>query len=143
MRTELTKSSGVWRVLALADVNLCQDTDGVTLAERLQQTYGVPSIFITSYMDRDTLERAGRLAPLGYVVEPFSPEQVISTIQVAVAQLGRFAEREFDSMALRRPGVPPVSEREAEVLACIWRGLDTRVVAGALYLSENTVKYPL
>jgi len=129
--------------LALVDVNLGESVDGVTLAERFQKDFGLPFVFVTSYVDRTTLERAGRLAPLGYIVKPFIPAQVTSAVEVALAQLGRFAPREFDAAALNRPGIPAVSDREAEVLGCIWRGLDTRGTARALFVSENTVKYHL
>lgn len=129
--------------LALVDVNLGEATDGIDLAETLVGGLGVPVIFITSYMDRRTLERAGAVAPLGYIVKPFQEAQVRSSVEVALAQVGRFVSLDFDPQALSRPGQEPMSPAEIRVLECVWGGMGTQQMAETLHVSTNTIKFHL
>jgi len=129
--------------LVLLDIHLGEATDGIQIAQRLRQEYSIPFVFITSYVDRGTLERAKRTAPLGYIVKPFRNEQVHSTIEIATEQLRQFTPRELDITLINRRAVEPVSDREADVLARLYQGLETRAIAQALYLSVNTVKFHL
>jgi len=129
--------------LVLLDINLGEETDGIEIASRLQHEHSIPFIFITSYADRDTLERAKRTSPLGYIVKPFRNEQIYSTIEIAIQQLKHYSQRELDFNVINRRTDQPISEREMEVLACLYQGMDTKGIAQSLFVSVNTVKYHL
>jgi DNA-binding LytR/AlgR family response regulator len=75
--------------LVLLDINLSGKTDGIMLAEKINQTYGVPFIFTTSYTDGPTVERAKKVNPLNYLVKPFKPEQLFTTIELAMYNLAK------------------------------------------------------
>lgn len=65
--------------VALLDINIEGDTDGIELAPKLK----VPFIFLTSYYDQDTLLRAKEVRPSGYIVKPFSENDLIANIEIA------------------------------------------------------------
>ena len=129
--------------LALLDVHLGEETDGIHLARRLRGEFGIPFIFITSYVDRGTLDRAKETLPLGYIVKPFRNEQVLTTLAIALEQLGHFTPRELDFARINRRAREPVSEKEAAVLSCLYQGMDTQTTARTLFVSVNTVKFHL
>lgn len=129
--------------LALLDVHLGEETDGIHLAARLREEFGIPFIFITSYVDRGTLDRAKETLPLGYIVKPFRNEQVLSTLAIALERLGHFTPRELDFARINRRAREPVSDKEAAVLTCLYQGMDTQGIARSLFVSVNTVKFHL
>jgi DNA-binding NarL/FixJ family response regulator len=129
--------------LVLLDIKLEDAVNGLEIAEHLQKNYAIPFIFLTSYADRDTLAKAKGTAPLGYIVKPFNKEQLYSTIEIAWGQIHQNRLQELDLDRLNRKLSAPLSGREAEVLACLFKGLDTKGAAQALFVSVNTVKFHL
>jgi two-component system, response regulator PdtaR len=49
--------------VALMDVNLEGDREGIEVAKRLREECGVPIVFITAYTDRDTVKRIRKEVP--------------------------------------------------------------------------------
>jgi two-component system, response regulator PdtaR len=127
--------------LVLLDINLEDTVSGLDIAAHLREKYAIPFIFLTSYSDKDTLARAKYTTPLGYIVKPFNKEQLYSTIEIAWAQLQKNAAPELDLDKINAKLIEPLSNREAEVLACIFKGMNTKATADALYISINTVKF--
>lgn len=66
--------------LALLDINIEGDQDGISLAEQLS----IPFIFLTSYYDKATLERAGKTNPSGYLVKPFQENDLIANVELGL-----------------------------------------------------------
>lgn len=71
-------------VLVLIDINLNQEKDGVNLGEYLFQKKIVPFIYITSYTDNLTLLRVKDTNPNGFIVKPFRPIDVITTVSIVL-----------------------------------------------------------
>jgi len=69
--------------IVLMDIRIKGDTDGVETADRLIREFKVPVVFITAYTDQETLDRAARTRPYGYIVKPFTDRDVRSAIEVA------------------------------------------------------------
>ncbi len=70
--------------LALIDINIKGTMDGIEVARRISQSeYAVPIIFITSFKDKITFERAMETLPYAYIVKPFDEELLQRTIEVA------------------------------------------------------------
>ncbi|MFY0624933.1 MAG: response regulator [Reichenbachiella sp.] len=65
--------------LALLDVNIEGDKDGIELASEID----IPFVFLTSYYDESTLNRAKKTNPSGYVVKPFNENELIANIEMA------------------------------------------------------------
>jgi PAS domain S-box-containing protein len=69
--------------LALLDIRIRGDVDGIGAAHRLREL-GIPVVFLTSYSDQSTLERARVTTPFGYLLKPFDEEELRATIEMAL-----------------------------------------------------------
>ncbi len=78
--------------LALVDVALPGDMDGIELAQRLRIMYDVPVVLIAARSDPAPLERVESVEPYGYVFRPFSEHDLRMAIDVALQR--RRVERE-------------------------------------------------
>lgn len=65
--------------VALLDININGNLDGISLAPKLQ----LPFVFLTSYYDQHTLDRARTVNPAGYIVKPFGEKDLIVNIELA------------------------------------------------------------
>lgn len=68
--------------LALLDINIVGDMDGIELATKL----AIPFIFLTSYYDKKTLNRAKETNPSGYIVKPFNARDLLVNVEIALAR---------------------------------------------------------
>lgn len=73
--------------LALLDITLSGELDGIDLAGRLRVRYGIPCVFVTSLADTETVTRAKQAGPLGYLLKPFVVQEVYVTLEMALAAL--------------------------------------------------------
>lgn len=72
--------------IVLMDINLNSDIDGIQLAGEVKKIMEVPIVFITSYADGATIERAKRVSPAGYLVKPFTIQDIHAAIEIAMLQ---------------------------------------------------------
>ena len=70
--------------LALMDINIRGDRDGVAVAATLRDAFGIPSVFVTAYGDDATIQRAAAAGPLGYLVKPYEDRDLAAAIEVAL-----------------------------------------------------------
>ncbi|GAB3861428.1 hypothetical protein GCM10028822_40880 [Hymenobacter terrigena] len=70
--------------LALLDINLSGDLDGVDLARELQARQPLPIIFVTSLADREHFARARALSPAAYLLKPFDQTALEHAIELAL-----------------------------------------------------------
>ena len=77
--------------LVLMDVRLQGQGDGIEAAEQIQREQPTPLIFLTSHSDAETVQRAARTAPYGYLTKPYQLKELRAGIEVALtkAQLER------------------------------------------------------
>lgn len=69
--------------LILMDVMLGAGIDGTEAARRILTQTDLPVVYLTAYSDRATLERARETAPYGYVLKPFSDNDLRVAIEIA------------------------------------------------------------
>ncbi|OYU82968.1 MAG: hypothetical protein CFE24_13460 [Flavobacterium sp. BFFFF2] len=81
--------------LVVLDINLKKDKDGIYLGHYLLNKATIPFVYITSYSDKLTLDRAGDTRPQGYLVKPFKAMDVISTVSIV---LNNFNLREINKV---------------------------------------------
>jgi DNA-binding NtrC family response regulator len=74
--------------LVLMDVELRDGRDGISAAEELRADLGIPVVFLTAYADAETLDRAKRASPHGYVVKPFDERDLRATLEIAFYRVG-------------------------------------------------------
>src|SRR5688572_23447413 len=67
---------------AILDVNLDSAEDGIDIAERINQKYQLPFLFLTSYSDKETLQRAKTVNPSGYIVKPFNGKTLMACLGI-------------------------------------------------------------
>ncbi len=70
--------------LIMMDVGLQGEVDGIQAARMILDRSHVPIIFLTGHRDVETLQRAVRAGPLGYILKPFQEVELRSAIEVAI-----------------------------------------------------------
>jgi DNA-binding NtrC family response regulator len=86
--------------LVLMDIALRDGGDGIAAAEQLRAELAVPVVFVTAFADAETLERAKRVSPHGYIVKPFDERDLRATIEIALYRdgLDRALRRSHDDL---------------------------------------------
>lgn len=72
--------------LAMLDINLKGDMDGIELAERIAMIHPIPIIYLTAQNDSATLERAKKTLPSAYLVKPYKKDDFGPAIDLAIYQ---------------------------------------------------------
>lgn len=125
------------------DINLGSGKTGVDIAEVINEKYGLPFIYLTSYADKETLERAKRTEPLGYVVKPFDERNLIATLEIALYNFSQKQKSTQPALNLDKINariLSPLTEREFAVLQQIYEGKSNQQMADSLFVSINTIK---
>lgn len=68
--------------LVLLDVTIFGDKNGIDIARKLNFTYGIPFIFLTSHSDTSTLKLITETKPVGYLSKPFKEIDVVTTLNL-------------------------------------------------------------
>jgi PAS domain S-box-containing protein len=79
--------------LVLINVRLKGEMDGIETASALRFQYGIAVVFLSAYADDDTLRRASKTEPFGYILKPFEERELHTTIEMALYR--RELERKF------------------------------------------------
>lgn len=70
--------------LVLMDIVLKGKLDGIAVAAVVWEEYGIPVVYITSFADDLTFERAKLTEPFGYLIKPFEERELELTIETAL-----------------------------------------------------------
>lgn len=73
--------------LALMDIRLAGELDGIQTALLLRRQCELACVFLTAYADDATLERAREAEPVGYLVKPFEERELRATIEMALRRV--------------------------------------------------------
>ena len=128
----------------LLDINLGEGLDGIQLANIVRAQHDIPFVFLTSHADKDTLDRAKKTIPAGYLLKPFDGNDLMTSLEIAIfnhlrEQNGNErVEPDFESVNEALP--VSLSQREFEILTLLQTGKTNKEMADALYISVNTVK---
>ncbi|MBX2817927.1 MAG: response regulator transcription factor [Saprospiraceae bacterium] len=127
--------------IALLDVNLDSEMDGIQIAEIINEKYNIPFIYLTSYADRDTVDRAKKTHPMGYIVKPFDENDLFTTLEIALLNFSQRSPKAAVSLeALNAKILGTMTQKEFEVLLSLQEGKTNRQMAEEHFISVNTIK---
>ncbi|QUY44464.1 bifunctional diguanylate cyclase/phosphodiesterase [Acaryochloris marina] len=70
--------------LVLMDIRLKGNIDGIQAAAKITDKLDIPIIFLTAFADADTLNKAKQVSPFGYILKPFDPMDLRTSIEIAL-----------------------------------------------------------
>ena len=72
--------------LVLMDIHLKGNDDGTVAAATIQQRSDAAVVFLTAHSDTNTIARATKAAPFGYVLKPFREQDLVVAIETALTR---------------------------------------------------------
>jgi two-component system, response regulator PdtaR len=73
--------------VAIVDIRLAGDRDGVDTAIELFQSHGTRCIFASAYSDQEARRRAEVAAPLGWLQKPYTMQALTDMVRAAAREL--------------------------------------------------------
>jgi len=127
-----------WPACLILDIEL-PDINGLDLQRQLAGTRHPPIVFITGHGDIPSTVQAMKAGAVDFLPKPFSQQQLLAAIDVAVGldRQRRAAEQELKTLRSRYAVLTP---REKEVLPLVVRGVLNKQAAANLGISEVTVQ---
>ena len=129
--------------LVILDVRLTEH-DGVWVLEQLRSAgCQLPVVMISTFTERDRIERALALGASGYLVKEATPAQLREAVQVGLSGSGLYlhpAVADVVSGRTLHSSFDDLSDVELEVLKLVARGHTNAEIGQALHCSEKTVK---
>lgn len=127
--------------IVLLDVNLEDEKDGIDIGTHIHEKYQLPFVYLTSYADKATLDRAKKTRPAGYIVKPFEEKDLLAGLEIALYNFSTRDDNSKISLAsINKHIISQVSEREFDVLVGIYEGKTNQQMAEGLFVSVNTIK---
>ena len=85
--------------LVLVDINLGKGIGGIELGRLIHEKHRLPFIFCTSYSDSRTVAEAKQVRPNGYLLKPFTKDDLYVAIEIALLNFA--GGRESDDIILQ------------------------------------------
>ena len=136
----IQKACAIQPDLILMDIVLAGKMDGITAAETIM-ALDIPIIYITAYADGETVKRARKTSPYGYLIKPFEEAELYATIEMAlskhrsdvenVTKVQNKIKEKSDELKIEKTGVFFVS---AVTISLIVYGMATRSMTWLEYL---------
>ncbi len=83
--------------LCLLDIAIEGAIDGIELAREIKRRFFKPMVFLTSFSDALTLERAKAVEPSGYILKPFDENDLRINIELALYKSSRLSRSDAAS----------------------------------------------
>jgi len=68
----------------LMDVDLNSDISGIDLIKKINELFDIPTVYITSFSDLNTFNKAKETQPAAYITKPYGAEELQRSIELAV-----------------------------------------------------------
>ncbi|HKI87910.1 MAG TPA: response regulator transcription factor [Draconibacterium sp.] len=70
--------------ILLMDIDLGDDVSGIDLVKEVNERYDIPVIYVTSFADSDTFQKAKKTYPAAYIVKPYTESELQRAIELAI-----------------------------------------------------------
>jgi DNA-binding LytR/AlgR family response regulator len=70
--------------LALLDIRMSTDDGGIRLAEFINAKLGIPFVFITANIDKNSLPDILSVSPVSYINKPFTELELLAAVHIAL-----------------------------------------------------------
>lgn len=70
--------------LVFLDIHLNDGDHGLSLGKKLSEKTNIPFIYLSSYSDQDTIQKAAETEPSGYLLKPFKSKDLKVAIDLAL-----------------------------------------------------------
>ena len=128
---------------AILDINLESDKNGIDVAEYINKNNFIPFIYLTSYSDKETIDKAKLTNPAGFIVKPFNEKTLYATIEIALANHAANSNKHVPGLLfdkINKQLVTPLSDREFDVVKLLYEGKTNQQIADGLFIAMNTLK---
>jgi len=128
---------------AVLDINLESEKTGIDIAAHINKHHFIPFIYLTSYSDKETLDKAKLTNPAGFIVKPFNEKTLYATIEIALANHAVQANKHVPVLSAEKVNtqlVTPLTEREFDVIKLMYDGKTNQQIAAELFIAMNTLK---
>ena len=127
--------------IVLLDVNISDEKDGIDIGNFINENYKIPFVYLTSYADKVTLDRAKKTRPAGYIVKPFEDKDLLAGLEIALYNFSTKDTTPTINLAtINKHILSQISDREFDVLLAIYEGKTNQQMADSLFVSVNTIK---
>jgi DNA-binding NarL/FixJ family response regulator len=127
----------------ILDINLESGTDGIDIAQVINDTYQLPFLFLTAHSDKQTLTRAKAVNPSGYIVKPFNERTLQASVEIAISNHTTEKNHDLPRLSIEkinRQLLSPLSDREFEIAQLVYSGMTNSQIAEKAFISVNTIK---
>ena len=131
--------------VVLMDMRMPDYDGGFGTREIKQKLKGVKVLVLTTFDDKETLNKAMASGADGYILKEMDNEQIINSIKAVAGGINVFCDNVFKSIKKETSPVmdsrsADLTEREKDFLRLICDGCDNKEIAAKLFLAEGTVR---
>ncbi|MBQ1464290.1 MAG: response regulator transcription factor [Ruminococcus sp.] len=131
--------------VVLMDMRMPEYDGSYGIREIKEKLSRVKVLVLTTFDDKETVDKAMASGADGYILKEMDNEQIINSIKAVAGGINVFCGNVFRS--IRKEASAPqdaksfdLTEREIEFLKLICDGCDNKEIAAKLFLAEGTVR---
>jgi len=98
----IKKLAGKLPDMLIIAINIPGELDGIETAKEIFSRYHVPSVFLTTSSDEETFERVKQVSGAGYVLKPFSDDDLRIAIGLGLANFESVRQIREENIQLRQ-----------------------------------------
>lgn len=125
--------------IALLDINLGNNTDGIKIAEYIIQHNQIPFLYLTSYSNKIILDKVKHTLPMGYIVKPFDEADIYTSIEIALSNF-KGIKKTLSIKIINKKLPVKLTRTEFEILKEIYQGKSNSIISENNFVSVNTIK---